>query len=146
MPTATAAASKAIIASTEYLELAPPPPAEVTARSPRPIAHRPRPIHSLGPTLTPNQRSAIQASSRIPPEIVVSTSESGATDRAATWRVHPTKATPKPMIHQREWNRPAAPRRGWESSTVGEATAPRYLQRRPTFATNALASASSMPS
>ena len=59
---------------------------EVTARSARPTAHRPRPSHSRGPTRTPNQRWASQASSTRPPEMVVSTSEIGATASAATCR------------------------------------------------------------
>jgi hypothetical protein len=121
-------------------------PAEVNASRPRPTAHSARPIHSRVPTLTPNQRSANQARSSSPPEIVVSTSESGAIDSAATWSVHAANATMNPIVHHRERKSATALCRGRRSSTVGDAIAPRYLQSRPTFATRAQASASNMPS
>jgi hypothetical protein len=82
----------------------------------------------------------------MPPEIVVSTRDSGATASATTCSVQATNAMAKPIVHQRDRNSPAALRSGWVSSTAGDATAPRYLQSNPTFATSAHASASSMPS
>ena len=119
---------------------------DVAARSASPPAQSPRPSHSRGPRRAPNQRSASQARMMRPPEIVVSTSDSGAIARATTWRAHAPVAIAKPIVHHREPNRPAALRSGRRSSTTGASRAPRCLQSSATLVARAHARAMNVPS
>ena len=51
-----------------------------------------------------------------------------------------------PIAHQRDWNSALALRRGLVRWTLGAATAPRCLHKRPTLVASAQASASNVPS
>ena len=63
-----------------------------------------RPIHCRRPIRSPKIRSAITASSTIPPASTAWTSDIGATDIAATWKTHAHEAIPIPIANSRVRN------------------------------------------
>ena len=69
----------------------------------------------------------------------------GASASAATCRPQLAVAMIMPSANHFEEYSARAERSGWRSSTLGTELAPRYLKKKPRFATNAQASASSMP-
>ena len=58
------------------------------------------PDHWRLPTLKPNMRSAMTASSTRPPASTAWTTESGAREMAATWRTQAPAPMPMPMANQ----------------------------------------------
>ena len=85
------------------------------------------------------------ASSTMPPASTACTSDSGATDIAATWKTHAPAPIIHPIVNSGEANRALADWSGRRMSTDGAAHAPRCLYRKPTFVARAQSSARKMP-
>ena len=119
--------SKAIMATAENWEWAPPERGSVSPSSSSPSAVSETPIHWRRPTPKPNSRSAITASRTTPPERTDCTIEIGASASAPTCRIQAPTATSIPIANHLDENRHLALRRGWRMSTDAAAHAPRYL-------------------
>ena len=74
------------------------------------------------------------------------TSESGASARAATWKIQAPAATSIPIANHFDLKRPMPLRRGCANDTSGAAQAPLCLSRKPRFVASAQKNASRMPS
>jgi hypothetical protein len=119
--------SKAIIALAENDACAPWLAGSVIASraSPTPVIASPH--HCRGPTVKPNSRSAMTASSTRPPASTAWTTDSGASEIAATCSSHATRPTSMPIANQRWLHSERAERRGWRMSTEQAVQAPRCL-------------------
>ncbi len=120
-------ASKAIIAVTEKEECAPWLAGSVMPSRIRPTPVIARPHHWRGPTLKPNSRSAITASRTSPPESTAWTTDSGASEIAATCSSQAARPTSMPSANQRWLHSEIAVRNGWRMSTVQAVQQPRCL-------------------
>ena len=81
-------------------------------RSTKPSAVMPTPIHWRLPSEQPKKRSARTVRKTRPPERTAWTIDSGARERAPTWKHQATTATPQPMANHFDRNSSPAERTG----------------------------------
>ena len=118
---------KATIALTEKPECAPWLTGSVIASSTSPTNVSARPHHCRLPTLKPNKRSAMTASSTSPLDSTTWTTDSGASEIAPTCRIQAKRPTSMPIANQRWRHSEPALRSGWRMSTAHAQQAPRCL-------------------
>src|SRR4029077_3814222 len=111
----------------------------------RPEAVSTSPIHWRRPTSKPNSRSAVTARNTTPAANETCTTDIGASESAATCSPQLAVAVIMPSVNHFEEYSERAERSGWLTCTFATELAPRYLQKKPRFATNAQTSARSIP-
>ena len=105
VPPAIRPASNEIIPGTEKRESAPWAAGSVSPRRISPTAVSASPAHWRRPIRRPKIFSAITASSTTPPASTAWTSDSGASDIAATWKIHAPVAIAIPIANSGEAHR-----------------------------------------
>ena len=105
----------------------------------------PTPIHWRAPTLKPNSRSAITASSTTPVESTAWTTDIGAKARAATWKNQALVATAMPIANHLEEKSSLTERSGWRMSTCGSLIGSLVLVKEAQLRDDGARSARNMP-